>query len=121
MPAPLEPGQEDATRRTRLASERTYLAWWRSGLTSFAVAFGVGALLPQLSEETDAFFRVVGVAFAVLGIGAIAYGYVRRRAVEAALDRGEFARMDDRAALALALAGAVLGVLAVVLIAVGAD
>ena len=25
-----EPGIEDATRRTRLANERTYLAWWRS-------------------------------------------------------------------------------------------
>ena len=26
----------DATRRTRLAVERTYLAWWRSALTAFA-------------------------------------------------------------------------------------
>lgn len=32
----------DATRRTRLANERTYLAWWRTGLMSFAA---VGALL----------------------------------------------------------------------------
>jgi uncharacterized membrane protein YidH (DUF202 family) len=24
----------DATRRTRLANERTYLAWWRTGLAS---------------------------------------------------------------------------------------
>jgi putative membrane protein len=23
----------DATRRTQLANERTYLAWWRTGLT----------------------------------------------------------------------------------------
>ncbi|HEX6762590.1 MAG TPA: DUF202 domain-containing protein [Gaiellaceae bacterium] len=28
-----ETGVEDATRRTRLANERTYLAWWRTGLT----------------------------------------------------------------------------------------
>src|SRR5437870_13076633 len=28
----------DATRRTRLANERTYLAWWRTGLTSLAVS-----------------------------------------------------------------------------------
>ena len=31
----------DATRRTRLANERTFLAWLRGGLTSIAV--GVGA------------------------------------------------------------------------------
>ena len=28
----------DATRRTRLAGERTYLAWWRSALAAFAVS-----------------------------------------------------------------------------------
>ena len=30
----------DAPRRTRLASERTYLAWWRSALAAFAVSLG---------------------------------------------------------------------------------
>ena len=34
----------DATRRTRLANERTYLAWWRTGLTAFAVSFGAGRI-----------------------------------------------------------------------------
>ena len=32
----------DATRRTHLASERTYLAWWRTGLTSLTVGIGAG-------------------------------------------------------------------------------
>ena len=40
----------DATRRTHLANERTYLAWWRSGLTCLAVAFGTGKLVPSLSK-----------------------------------------------------------------------
>ena len=30
----------DATRRTHLATERTELAWWRTGLTALAVAYG---------------------------------------------------------------------------------
>ena len=42
----------DATRRTRLANERTYLAWWRTGLTSFAVSLGAGKLVPALTEES---------------------------------------------------------------------
>jgi len=25
---------QDATRRTRLSNERTYVAWWRGGLTA---------------------------------------------------------------------------------------
>ena len=42
----VEPGTHDASRRTYLAEERTLLAWWRSGLAAFAVAVGVGRLLP---------------------------------------------------------------------------
>jgi putative membrane protein len=40
----------DATRRTRLANERTYLAWWRTGLTAFAVSLGAGKLVPALTD-----------------------------------------------------------------------
>src|SRR2546430_79024 len=40
---------QDATRRTRLASERTYLAWWRTGLTAFAVSLGSGRLVPAIA------------------------------------------------------------------------
>ena len=41
----------DATRRTYLASERTELAWWRTGLTALAVALGVGRVVPGLDEN----------------------------------------------------------------------
>jgi putative membrane protein len=57
-----EPGQEDATRRTRLANERTYLAWWRTGLTAFAVSLGAGKLVPALTDES-AFALLAIVAF----------------------------------------------------------
>jgi len=33
----------EATRRTHLASERTCLAWWRTGLTSLTVGIGARA------------------------------------------------------------------------------
>jgi uncharacterized membrane protein YidH (DUF202 family) len=47
-----ETGEEvvDATRRTRLAGERTYLAWWRSALAAFAVSLGVGKIVPELTS-----------------------------------------------------------------------
>ena len=34
----------DALRRTRLANERTYLAWWRRALTALAMAVGAGRI-----------------------------------------------------------------------------
>jgi len=58
----------DATRRTRLANERTYLAWWRTGLTALAVSFAAGKLLPELTEGAKWPYEVVGVAFALVGI-----------------------------------------------------
>src|SRR3954471_6926801 len=39
----------DALRRTPLANERTYLAWWRSALTALAVAVGTGRIAPGLA------------------------------------------------------------------------
>lgn len=41
MPQPTD-GAADALRRTRLANERTHLAWWRTGLAALAVSLGAG-------------------------------------------------------------------------------
>jgi putative membrane protein len=106
----------DATRRTRLANERTYLAWWRTGLTTLAVSFGAGRLLPSLSGGPDWPFETIGVVFAVVGIAFVAYGYVRQKAVDDALARGEFAPLPLRVALAFASAGVALGVATIVLL-----
>jgi putative membrane protein len=112
-----EPGIEDATRRTRLANERTYLAWWRTGLTSIAVAIGIGRIAPEVSNLTRWPYEVVGAGFGLLGIAFIWFGYARARAVEDALDRGSFAPVGARLPLALVAAGGVLGA-AVVLIVI---
>jgi putative membrane protein len=98
----------DATRRTRLASERTYLAWWRTGVTALAVGFGAGKLLPALTDSPSWPFEVVGAAYAVVGGAAILFGYVRQRDTERALRQGDFARIPETAALAFTAAGLVL-------------
>src|SRR5215475_10386512 len=84
----------DATRRTRLANERTYLAWWRTGLTSIAVAIGIGRIVPGVENVTRWPYQVVGAGFGMLGVAFIAVGYARVRIVERALARGEFPRLD---------------------------
>jgi putative membrane protein len=106
----------DATRRTRLASERTYLAWWRTGLTALAVSFGAGRLVPELSKGAEWPFETIGVAFAMVGVAFIVLGYHRQKQVEAALARGEYAPLEAGAALGLAVLGALLGLATIVLI-----
>ncbi len=114
-----EPGVDDATRRTRLANERTYLAWWRTGLTSIAVAVGIGRIAPDVSNVTRWPYEVVGAGFGVLGIAFFWFGYARARAVEAALDRGSFAPVGLRLPLGLLIVGAVLGAAAVLIVIFG--
>ena len=106
----------DALRRTRLANERTYLAWWRTGLTTFAVSFGAGRIVPELAHGPNWPFEVIGIAFALVGFGFVSYGYVRHREVEEALDRGDYSSLPDRAAILFAGAGALLGLATIVLL-----
>jgi putative membrane protein len=108
----------DATRRTRLANERTYLAWWRTGLTALAVAFGAGKLVPEVAGGTQWPYEVIGVGFGVLGVLCLAYGLERHRHVEAALLRGEYAPLSSAAAVALTLFGVLLGAATIVVLIV---
>ncbi|MEZ0292047.1 MAG: DUF202 domain-containing protein, partial [Solirubrobacteraceae bacterium] len=40
----------DATRRTRLANERTFLSWWRTALGTQGVAVAIGKVIPEVSD-----------------------------------------------------------------------
>jgi uncharacterized membrane protein YidH (DUF202 family) len=62
----------DATRRTRLASERTELAWWRTGLTALAVALAVGRVIPSLDPNSAQWpYDIAGICFALYGLVAV--------------------------------------------------
>lgn len=112
-----DPSATDATRRTRLANERTELAWWRTGMTVFALALAVGRVIPELANTSRQWpYVVAGVVFAVYGIALIAYGSIRRRTVERALARGEFPDPLGSAQAALVGGGVLLGVLTVILV-----
>jgi putative membrane protein len=108
----------DATRRTHLANERTYLAWWRTGLTALASGVAIGRLVPSVTHQTRWPYAVLGAGFALVGIVAIAYGLVRQRAVREAVKRGEFAYPSEDVLLALTAAGVALGVILGVLVIV---
>jgi uncharacterized membrane protein YidH (DUF202 family) len=100
---------DDAQTRTRLAVERTMLAWWRTGLASLAVAVGVGRLLPEISgEETTWPYVTLGLAFAIYACGLFALGTLRGLSADT---------RPPAAILAGAAGGTVLAVATIVLIA----
>jgi len=109
---------QDASRRTRLANERTYLAWWRTGLTAIAVSLAAGRVVPFLSHRTAWPYEVLGAGFAVLGVACILNAFQREREIDRALQEGRFASMDPRSTLVLTVLGVTLGMLTLALIVV---
>jgi putative membrane protein len=112
----------DATRRTRLANERTFLAWWRSGLTAFAVAIGAGKLVPAVADDVDAWpYELLGAGFALLGVAFVGYGWVRQRAVDRALAAGSSAPPSGLAVALFTVGGVVLGLGVLLVVMFGGD
>ncbi|HXZ58196.1 MAG TPA: DUF202 domain-containing protein [Gaiellaceae bacterium] len=99
----------DATRRTRLANERTFLAWLRTGLTAIAVAIGAGKIVPGVTNVAHWPFELLGAAFAALAVAFVVYGVQRFLRVEEALAAGEFTPLRPKDALFLAAFAGVLG------------
>ena len=113
----LEPAP-DAARRTHLANERTYLAWWRTGLTALASGVAIGRLVPSLTHQTRWPYAILGAGFAALGIVVIGYGFVRQREVRDAVCRGSFEHPHDTMLIALTGISVALGTLLLVLVVV---
>jgi putative membrane protein len=111
------PPDDDVTRRTRLAAERTWLAWWRSGIAAATAAVGVGGVVPQLVDGGSTAYAVLGAGYAGLAAAMFVGAALRRRAIGRALESGGFADVSDGAVLALTLAATflALGTLALIL------
>ncbi|HEX5938177.1 MAG TPA: DUF202 domain-containing protein [Actinomycetota bacterium] len=111
-----EPDREDAPRRTYLAQERTLLAWWRAGLTAFAVAIGVGRLVPAILDVSAVPYVALGIGYGLLGMAFTILGAKRDRAVVAWLGAGRFQPLDRRIVWALSSALLLLGVTTMLLL-----
>lgn len=109
----------DATRRTLLASERTVLAWLRTGLTVIAVAVGIGKIAPDLAEGSHTTeWAVLGAAWAILGVVVVVYGFLRGRAVDRAVREGRFVALQDSVMWVIGGASVLLGLVTTALIVV---
>jgi len=99
---------QDVTRRTLLAAERTWLAWWRSAIAAAAAAVAVGGVVPQLVDDSRTPFVVLGAGYAALAV-VVFVGAGRRQArLSERLDSGGYEPVSPRWVLALSAAGALL-------------
>ena len=120
---PYDPGRpvdpRDFTRRTLLANERTYLAWWRTGITAVATALAAARLVPELTKVKHVWpYTLLGVGYALIGVICFAYGHIRRIRVDRAVREGTFSELDHTVTLIISVGGTVLAIGLVVLIVV---
>jgi putative membrane protein len=114
---PPDPAASDVTRRTRLAAERTWLAWWRTGVAAAAVAIAVGRILPGLSGGARWPFRLLGIGYGVLAVAVLLIGGVRQRRSSEALRRGSYEDLSPGLVTWLTGAAVVLSAGGVILVA----
>jgi len=103
-------------QRMRLAHERTYLAWWRTGLAGIAAGFAVGRVLPEIVGGTNWPYIALGTLLAAAGLATMVYGIVHYRELQAALREDREPDISEGFLLALAAVGIVVGAASVVLV-----
>jgi putative membrane protein len=96
----------DSRARTHLANERTFLAWFRTGLTTIALGLAAGQFLARDVVSGVPIVTLLGVFLVIVGV--VRYVSQRRR-----IEHRTF-RPADRAVLISAGAAIAAGVLAVV-------
>ena len=112
------PDDDDVTRRTLLAAERTWLAWWRSGIAAATAAVAVGGVVPELVDKGQTAYIILGASYAGLATAVFAGAALRRHRVQRALERGEFEAVGEWGVLVLTLVAMLLSLatLAVIIV-----
>jgi putative membrane protein len=113
---PAVPPELDQARRTSMAAERTWLAWWRSALAASAGALGVGRFAPELLHVAPWPYVALGCGYASLAIGLLVVGALRQRDLEHAMRTGAHVPLPFRTVGVFTAGGVVLAVATAVLV-----
>jgi len=110
------PSELDQARRTSMAAERTWLAWWRTALAASVGALGVGRLAPELLEVAAWPYVLLGGGYGALSVGLLIVGAQRQRDLEHALRTGGDVPLRFRTVGVFTAGGVALALLTVVLV-----
>src|SRR3954469_10969316 len=106
----------DQDRRTSMAAERTWLAWWRTALGATAGALGVGRLAPQVLDVAAWPYILLGCGYGLLAIGLLVVGARRPRDLQRAARPGAHLPLQFGTVGVFTVGGVVLALLTVVLV-----
>jgi putative membrane protein len=115
-PVQTSPSDLDQERRTSMAAERTWLAWWRTALGATAGALAVGRFAPKLLGVAPWPYILLGCGYASLAVGLSIVGARRQRELEHALRTGGHAALSFRTVALFTVGGVALAVLTIVLV-----
>jgi putative membrane protein len=107
----------DQMRRSSMAAERTWLAWWRTALAATAGALAVGRFAPELLHVAAWPYVALGCCYAGLAIGLLVMGALRQRDLEASL-HGDTHRPIGVGLVAVFTGGGILLALATIVLVV---
>src|SRR4051812_28677757 len=113
---PASPSDLDQARRTSMAAERTWLAWWRTALGATAGALAVGRFAPQLLHVAAWPYVLLGCGYASLAVGLLVVGAQRQRELEHALRTGGHVPLRFRTVGLFTIGGVALAFMTVVLV-----
>ena len=110
------PAELQQVRRTSLAAERTWLAWWRTALGATAGALAVGRFAPQLLDVAAWPYILLGCGYASLAVALSVVGAQRQRALEHALRTGGHVPLRFRTVALFTAGGVAVALMTVVLV-----
>jgi uncharacterized membrane protein YidH (DUF202 family) len=116
-----EPGVRtiESMQRTALADDRTLLAWYRTSFGAYALAVGLGGIVPEVSKTASSAYRVLGVIFAILGAVAALGGVWHHVAFREHTGSTRLNRISVGFIVGIGLLVALLGLAMAIVIALG--
>ena len=110
------PVDDESALNLGMATERTWLAWWRTALVATAGALGVGRLAPRLLHTAPAPYIVLGCCYVVLALALLVVGMRRHRELARAIERGERAPLASSTVTLFTIGGAILAAVTTIVV-----